>query len=125
MSNKKEFYQLSIALTKLKSALVTTKKGNKALLIPIDENYLTLKDEAVYMQTSIILNGYKDEEYNTWGFAAQRLPADKYNELGPEMAKDLKLPIIGNLFKFESTNNDDAGGTDETFDDEESDGLPF
>lgn len=37
----------SIALTKLESAIITTKKGNKAILIPIDSNYLTEKDGAV------------------------------------------------------------------------------
>ena len=36
----------SIALTKLESAIITTKKGNKALLIPIESNYLTEKERS-------------------------------------------------------------------------------
>lgn len=46
MSNQKVLSG-SLALTKLKSAIITTKKGAKCILIPISENFLTEKDGAV------------------------------------------------------------------------------
>ena len=48
MSNQKVLYG-SLALTKLKSAIITTKKGAKCILLPIESNYFTEKDGSIYL----------------------------------------------------------------------------
>lgn len=124
MANK--FYATSFALTKLKHAIITTKKGAKCLLIPIDENYLSEKEGAVYMQTDICVRDEKDNNDNC-GFVKQKLPSDKWKALGEE-AKTVgdALPFLANLKIFERGNNDTSGALinqDEV--DEEHDDLPF
>lgn len=100
----------SIALTKLESAIITTKKGNKAILIPIDSNYLAEKDGAVYLNVGVVVREQADR-YGQNGFISQQLPSDKYKELGKEKANEIELPILGNIKDFTSSNNDSAGTT--------------
>ena len=116
----------SIALTKLESAIITTKKGNKAILIPIDSNYLTEKDGAIYLNVGIVVREQADQ-YGQNGFISQQLPSDKYKELGKEKASEIKLPILGNIKDFTSGSNDSAGTTHiaEPINPEEDDSLPF
>ena len=115
----------SIALTKLESAIITTKKGNKAILIPIDSNYLTEKDGAVYLNVGVVVREQADQ-YGQNGFISQQLPSDKYKELGKEKANEIKLPILGNIKDFTNGSNDSAGTTHvaEPINPEEDD-LPF
>jgi len=115
----------SIALTKLESAIITTKKGNKAILIPIDSNHLTEKDGAVYLNVGVVVREQADQ-YGQNGFISQQLPSDKYKELGKEKANEIKLPILGNIKDFTNSNNDSAGTTHvaEPINPEE-DNLPF
>ena len=115
----------SIALTKLESAIITTKKGNKAILIPIDSNYLTEKDGAVYLNVGVVVREQADQ-YGQNGFISQQLPSDKYKELGKEKANEIKLPILGNIKDFTSGSNDSTGATHiaEPINPEEDD-LPF
>lgn len=115
----------SIALTKLQSAVITTKKGNKAILIPIDANYLIEKDGAVYLNVGVVVRDEQDQ-YGQNGFISHQLGSDKYKELGKEKAQELKLPILGNIKDF-SGSNDSEGATHFTgeTDPEEDDGLPF
>ena len=115
----------SIALTKLESAIITTKKGNKAILIPIDSNYLTEKDGAVYMNCNVLVREDVDQ-YGQNGFVAQKLDSDTYKKLGKEKANEIKLPILGNIKHFAAQNNDNAGTTHvaEPINPEEDD-LPF
>jgi hypothetical protein len=124
MSNQKNLSG-SIALTKLKSAFYTTKKGAKCLLIPIDENYLTEKDGAVYMSVGVVVKDEQDT-YGQNGFISQKLDSAKYKELGKEKANEIKLPILGNIKDFTPTNND-AGAVHEAVivEGEEQDDLPF
>lgn len=125
MSDNKKFYATSFALTKLKHALVTTKKGAKCLLIPIEENYLQEKDNAVYMQTDICVREDKDTNDN-YGFVKQKLSSDKYKELGADAAKEIELPFLANLKIFERKNNDSSGAIEaEVMTEEEDDTLPF
>lgn len=116
----------SIALTKLESAIITTKKGNKAILIPIDSNYLTEKDGAVYMSVGVVVKDETDT-YGQNGFISQNLSSDKYKELGKEEAGKIKLPILGNIKDFSGGGNDSAGTTHiaEPINPEEDDSLPF
>lgn len=123
-------YAGSLALTKMKSAVITTKKGNKAILLPIDENYFTEKDGAIYLNVSVIVREEQDQ-YGQNGFISQKLPTDKYKELGAEKGKEIgnALPILGNIKHFEnaSTQNDSAGTTQVQgqVNPEDSDEIPF
>jgi len=38
---KLQSYALSVALTKMKHSIITAKSGQKCLVLPIDDNYLT------------------------------------------------------------------------------------
>lgn len=124
MSNQKN-YAGSIALTKLQSAIITTKKGAKCILIPIEANYLTEKDGSVYINCNVVV---KDEidQYGNHGFISQKMNTEKYKELGKDKANEIKLPILGNIKNFAGLTNDNAGTTHiaEPINPEEDD-LPF
>ena len=108
MSTNK-FYATSFALTKLKHAITTGKSGQKLLIIPIDDNYLELKETAngtaVYMQTDVCVKPEKDTNDN-WGFVKQKLPSEIYKSFGAEKSKEVVLPFLANLKIFERANND-------------------
>ena len=118
-------YAGSIALTKLQSAIITTKKGAKCILIPINANYLTEKDGAVYMNCNVVVRDEVDK-YGQNGFIAQKLDSETYKSLGKEKANEIQLPILGNIKNFAMQNNDNVGAV--TFDapiNPEEDDLPF
>lgn len=119
-------YSGSLALTKLKSAIITTKKGTKAILLPIDENYFTEKDGAIYLNVGVVVRDELDQ-YGQNGFISHKLSTEKYKELGAEKAKEIQLPILGNIKDFTGSGaNDSAGATQiEGQVDPEEDGLPF
>ena len=118
-------YAGSLALTKMKSAVITTKKGNKAILLPIDENFFTEKDGSIYLSVSVVVRDEQDQ-YGQNGFISQKLSTEKNKELGAEKAKEIQLPILGNIKHFEN-NNDNAGSVQVQgqIDPEEHDDLPF
>ena len=124
MSQK--IYSGSLALTKLKSAIITTKKGNRAIVIPIDENYLIEKDGAIYLPISVIAREQEDQ-YGQHGFISQSVSSEKYKELGKDKVKELALPILGNIKTFGNGGNDSSGATqfEGQTDPEEDDSLPF
>ena len=114
----------SIALTKLKSAFYTTKKGAKCLMIPIEDNFLTEKDGAVYMTVSVNVKDQQDQ-YGQNGFIAQALPSDKWKAMSEADRKANQLPILGNIKDFAPTNNDSGGVHEATIIEGEEDDLPF
>ena len=119
-------YSGSLALTKLKSAIITTKKGTKAILLPIDENYFTEKDGAIYLNVGVVVRDELDQ-YGQNGFISHKLSTEKYKELGAEKAKEIQLPILGNIKDFTGSGaNDSAGATQiEGQVDPEEDDMPF
>lgn len=125
MSNQKN-YSGSIALTKLQSAIITTKKGAKCILMPIESNYLTEKDGAIYLNCNVVVREEIDK-YGQHGFISQKLDTETYKALGKEKANEIKLPILGNIKDFAPQNNDATGATyvAEPISPEESDDLPF
>ena len=125
MSNQKN-YLGSIALTKLHSAIITTKKGEKCILIPIEANFLTEKDGAIYLDCNVFVRAEPDQ-YDQNGFIGQKLSSEKYKELGAEKAKEIKLPILGNIKHFAPQNNDSENTTHiaQPMNPEEEDDLPF
>ena len=70
-------YSGSLALTKLKSAIITTKKGTKAILLPIDENYFTEKNGAIYLNVGVVVRDELDQ-YGQNGFISHKLSTEKY-----------------------------------------------
>jgi hypothetical protein len=107
---KLQSYSLSISLTKMNHSIVTAKSGQKCLVIPIDDNYLTLKEDAVYLQTDVVTMDSEDTNGN-WGFLVQKLPSDIWKTLGAEKAKEIKLPYLGNLKIFAKKNTDSIEAT--------------
>lgn len=102
---KLQSYAMSVALTKLQHKIITAKSGQKCIVIPIDDNYLTLKDDAVYMQTDVVTMDSVDDNGN-WGFQVQKLPSEIWKKLGAEKSKEIKLPYLGNLKIFAKANTD-------------------
>ncbi len=119
---KLQSYAMSIALTKLQHSIVTAKSGQKCLVLPIDDNHLTEKDGAVYMQTDVVTMDSEDTNGN-WGFQVQKLPSDIWKALGSEKAKALVLPYLGNLKIFVKKSTDSLEPVN--IDLEEADDLPF
>lgn len=125
---KLQSYALSVALTKMKHSIITAKSGQKCLVLPVDDNFLSLVEKdgqtSVYMQTDIVTMDSEDTNGN-WGFQVQKLPSDKYKELGAEKAKEISLPYLGNLKVFVRNNSDASQPVDVQFNEEEHDYLPF
>lgn len=120
---KLQSYAMSVALTKLKHTIITAKSGQKCLVIPIDDNYLTHKEDAVYMQTDVVTMDSEDTNGN-WGFQVQKLPSEIYKKLGADTAKEIKLPYFGNLKVFQKSNSNDSSGAVD-IEVEDDDNLPF
>jgi len=119
---KLQSYAMSVSLTKLKHSIITAKSGQKCLVIPIDDNYLTHKEDAVYMQTDIVTMDSEDTNGN-WGFQVQKLPSEIYKKLGVDTAKEIKLPYFGNLKVFQKSNSSDISGAVDI--EVEDDELPY
>ena len=124
---KLQSYALSVALTKMKHSIITAKSGQKCLVLPIDDNYLTAIEKdgqtAVYMQTDVVTMDSEDTNGN-WGFQVQKLPSDIWKSLGSEKAKEVKdLPYLGNLKIFAKKSNDSTDPVNIEI--EETDSLPF
>ena len=120
---KLQSYSLSVSLTKMNHQIITAKSGQKCLVLPIDDNYLTEKDGAVYLQTDVVTMDSVDQNGN-WGFQVQKLPSEIWKSLGSEKAKEIKLPYLGNLKIFEKKTFTDAVEQSNLLD-EESDDFPY
>ena len=124
---KLQSYALSIALTKMKHSVITAKSGQKCLVLPIDDNYLTLIEKdgttAVYMQTDVVTMDSEDTNGN-YGFQVQKLPTEIYKKLGVEKSKEIQLPYLGNLKIFQKKTNDVSEPVNIDLQ-EETDDLPF
>ena len=124
---KLQSYALSVALTKMKHSIITAKSGQKCLVLPIDDNYLTAIEKdgttAIYMQTDVVTMDSEDTNGN-WGFQVQKLPSDIWKSLGSEKAKEVKdLPYLGNLKIFAKKSTDSTEPVNIEI--EETDNLPF
>ena len=119
---KLQSYSMSLALTKLEHGFITTKAGAWCLVIPLEKNYLTEKEGAVYMQTDIVTMDSEDNN-GKWGFQVQKLPSEIYKSLGAEKAKEIKLPYLGNLKVFVKKTTDAIEAI--PIEPEEDSDLPF
>jgi len=124
---KLQSYALSVALTKMKHSIITAKSGQKCLVLPIDDNYLTSIEKdgvhSVYMQTDVVTMDSEDTNGN-WGFQVQKLSSEKYKELGADKAKEVPLPYLGNLKIFTKKSSDASEPVSIELE-KEHDDLPF
>lgn len=121
-------YSGSIALTKLVHVRMKkkNKKGKKidCLVIPIEQNYLNVKDDAVYLPLNVVTKAEQDE-FGQNGFLGQSVDSKMWKEASEkEQEKMRKLPILGNIKNWDSqpSANDTSGSAGEV---EEDDDLPF
>jgi hypothetical protein len=125
---KLQSYALSVALTKMKHSIITAKSGQKCLVLPIDDNYLTAIEKdgqtAVYMQTDVVTMDSEDTNGN-WGFQVQKLPSETWKALGTDKAKEILMPYLGNLKVFVKKTNDVSEPVNVEINEEEHDDLPF
>lgn len=134
MSTEQKTLSGNIALSRLKHAIVTTKKGAKCLMIPIEENalvenkYVSNGKEIVEyeMPIRIIYKPIQDDRKQN-GFVAKSTGSEFYkeNKDKEELMKSV-TPILGNIKDWsnsqpEPVNNDMGGGQEFT----EEDDLPF
>lgn len=121
----------SIALTKLKSARVKSKKGNDCIMIPIEENLIEDVDGALYLPVRIVYKETQDERGSN-GFIAKNIGTKHYKEASQEQRdawkneREFYTPILGNIKNFNQQSQDDASGVvkDEPATDNTND-LPF
>jgi hypothetical protein len=121
----KQTFDGSITLSKLKS-VITERKGKsgdmvKGIFIPFDVNFLTVKENAVYMPIRIMVNEEPDK-FDQSGFVAQKADSTLY-KAADEPTKELmkKLPILGNFKDFSGATKTSDKTTEITAEDD----LPF
>jgi len=96
----KKNYSGEIELTKLQSAIFTTPKGVRCLLIPIKENHLNeFSENRFSMPINIVVHEEKDK-YGNAGFIGQKLSSEEYKAMTDDQKKETKLPILGNFKDF-------------------------
>jgi hypothetical protein len=96
-------YSGSIALSKLVSAKMTAKgkdgKPIQGVFIPFDQNYITVKEDAIYLNVGVVIRDEKDQ-YGQDGFISHKMSSEAYKSLGKDKANEIKLPILGNIKNF-------------------------
>jgi hypothetical protein len=99
----------------------------KVLIIPIESNKLTLKDDAVYMSVRTVIRDEPDQ-YGQDGFISQSVDSKIYKEATDEEKEEFKkLPILGNIKDFSGSGKSDASGAQSAnlSASEKEDDLPF
>jgi hypothetical protein len=89
----------------MKTAIFTTPKGCRCLLIPIAENHLNeFAENRLAIPINIVVHEEKDK-YGNAGFIGQKLASEEYKAMSDEQKKETKLPILGNFKDFSSQGN--------------------
>lgn len=134
MSQEQKTLSGSIALSRLKHAIVTTKKGAKCLMIPIEDNDLKInsykaggKDVTEYEIPVRIIYKPEQDDRGQNGFIAKSTTPEFYkaNKDNEDLMKSL-TPILGNIKDWSNSGaapiNNDVGAGQEF---SEDDDLPF
>ena len=117
----------SLNLEKLIHAKVKTKKGNNAISIPVNENFLVTGQKGTYLNLTVFVNDEKDDYGNIASIKQNGAVAGKkWSELTEqEQAKIKSLPYLGNLAANEaSTGYEDVEEADEVIDGPDNE-MPF
>jgi hypothetical protein len=102
----KKNYSGEIELTKMTTAIFTTPKGVRCLLIPITQNHLNeFAENRFGLPINIVVHEEKDK-YGNAGFIGQKLASEEYKSLTDEQRKETKLPILGNFKDFSQGQDD-------------------
>ena len=116
----KKNYSGQIELTKMKTAIFTTPKGERCLLIPIAPNHLDeFAEGRIAIDINLIVHEEKDK-YDNAGFIGQKVPSKQYKAMTDEQKKETKLPVLGNFKDFSSSDSGTPEHTAATAND-----LPF
>lgn len=95
-----KIYSGQIELTKMQTAIFTTPKGVRCVLIPIKENHLDeFTENRIAIPVSIVIHDEKDQ-YGNSGFIGQKVSTAEYKAMTDEQKKSTKLPILGNFKDF-------------------------
>jgi len=98
---------LNLNLRQLSHALMTTPKGNKALVIPIAENNLIEGEKGIYL--NIVGFDYEDKsdkQYKDTHLLKQSFKKDELAKMSDEQKK--ALPILGNARVSGSTGHGES-----------------
>ena len=101
---------IKINLAKLKSAVITTQKGNRAIIIVLDDNNLVEHKSGVYLELQAVK--IREPKTNNHGFmdthfVKQKLSKDAYGKLTEEQKK--AIPILGNITEYTGVKTEDEG----------------
>lgn len=123
-------FDIKINLRKLKSEVITTKKGTKCIIIPIQENMLFENDKSIYLElTAWELSEQKEIKENSGFFnthlVKQKLEKEVYQNLSAEAKKN--IPIIGNVTEYRGGGSNNTPVESETVQpqDIDDDDIPF
>jgi hypothetical protein len=96
----KKNYSGEIELTKMNTAIFTTPKGVRCVLIPIKENHLNeFVENRIAIPINILIHEEPDK-YGNAGFIGQKVSSEEYKAMTDEQKKETKLPILGNFKDF-------------------------
>lgn len=110
MANKRLYG--SIALSKLKSALMTTKEGTECIVIPIDSNFVHRgTGGSMYLNIDVWINEDEDDYGNIASIKQTgQFDGKKWSDLTDDQQDELKrLPYLGNLKEANRGGNDSSG----------------
>lgn len=98
-------YSGEIELTKMQTAIMTTPKGARCLIIPIKENHLDeFAEGRIAIPINIVVHEEKDK-YGDSGFIGQKVASKEYKAMTDEQKEATKLPILGNFKDFSGQDN--------------------
>lgn len=101
----------NLNLRQLRSEIITTKKGTKCIVIPIEDNDLTEGEKGVYLN----LVGFEFEdktgkEYKDTHILKQSLPKEKRSEQTPILGT---MRVSGGAVATPNNSNEDYSSTDD------------
>lgn len=113
---------IDLNLRQLKHAIITTKKGSKCLLIPIEENQLIEGEKGIYLNaTGFEIKNKSDEQKNTH-LVKQSFKKEVYEVMTDDQKK--AMPILGNLTVWSGQKSEPVRASQE-FQQDIADDLPF
>jgi len=126
MKGKK--YALSLNLAKLAHEKIVTKKGNQAIVIPLDANHLFAGEKGIYLNGTLFVNDEADTYGNIGSIKQNMQGGKKWEEMSEtereaHKAAQKALPYLGNI-KEQAGQVKETGFEDVTIDEDSGD-LPW
>lgn len=94
----------SIALTKLKHAMIKGKTGQNCIVIPVDDNYLEKDEKGNYYIPIRVTYKPDGDKFGQNGFIGKSIPSAIYKAASDAEKEKFKeaTPILGNIKCWES-----------------------